>query len=110
MIGTPGFIGERLVQARKAREVSATALAEMIGVRITNVSGYEHGKQSPSPQIMDRITQVLNQPLAFFLRPLPSGYGEEDFWWRAMSSATKSARSRAYARHSWLREIVSYLQ
>jgi Zn-dependent peptidase ImmA (M78 family)/transcriptional regulator with XRE-family HTH domain len=110
MIGTPGFVGERLVQARQARDLSATSLAEMIGVKSANISNYEHGKQSPSPEVMDRITQVLNQPLPFFLRPVPLIHRDEDFWWRAMSAATKSARSRAYARHSWLREIVSYLQ
>jgi Zn-dependent peptidase ImmA (M78 family)/transcriptional regulator with XRE-family HTH domain len=110
MIGTPGFVGERLVQARQARDLSATSLAEMIGVKSTNISNYEHGKQSPSPEVMDRIAQVLNQPLPFFLRQVPQLHLGEDFWWRAMSAATKSARSRAYARHSWLREIVSYLR
>jgi Zn-dependent peptidase ImmA (M78 family)/transcriptional regulator with XRE-family HTH domain len=110
MIGTPGFVGQRLIQARQARELSSTSLAEMIGLNSVNISNYEHGKQSPSPEVMERITQVLNQPLTFFLRPLPRGNREEDFWWRAMSAATKSARSRAYARHSWLREIVLYLQ
>lgn len=110
MIGTPGFVGERLVQARLGRELSATSLAEMIGVKSANISNYEHGRQSPSPDVMERICQVLNQPLPFFLRALPLDHREEDFWWRAMSAATKSARSRAYARHSWLREIVSYLQ
>jgi Zn-dependent peptidase ImmA (M78 family)/transcriptional regulator with XRE-family HTH domain len=108
MIGTPGFIGARLVQAREARMLSATSLAEMVGIRSANVSNYEHGKQSPSRDVMERIATVLNQPSSFFLRPL-SLQPNEDFWWRAMSASTKLARSRAYARHSWLREIVSYL-
>ncbi len=108
MIGTPGFIAERLSQAREARGLTAVSLAEMIGVNSASISNYERGRQSPSPEAMERIASVLNQPLAFFLRPMPIAK-EEDIWWRAMSAATKSARVRAYARHAWLREIVCYL-
>jgi Zn-dependent peptidase ImmA (M78 family)/transcriptional regulator with XRE-family HTH domain len=108
MIGTPGFIGERLMQAREARGLNATSLAEMIGVKSANISHYEHGKQSPSPEVMERIVHVLNQPLSFFLKPVVC-YSDDGIWWRAMHSATKTARGRAEARYQWLREIVSYL-
>lgn len=104
---TPGFLGARLVQAREARLLTATSLAEMIGVKSANISHYEHGKQSPSPEVMERIADILNQPVAFFMRPMPNY--DKELWWRAMSSATKGARARAQARHSWLREIVAYL-
>jgi Zn-dependent peptidase ImmA (M78 family)/transcriptional regulator with XRE-family HTH domain len=108
MIGTPGFIGERLTQAREARGLTAVSLAELIGAKSTSISNYECGRQSPSPDVMERLVTVLNQPTAFFLRPMPQGE-PEDIWWRAMSSATKSARGRAQARHAWLREIITYL-
>jgi Zn-dependent peptidase ImmA (M78 family)/transcriptional regulator with XRE-family HTH domain len=108
MIGTPGFCGERLAQAREARGLTATALSEMIGVRKANISQYEHGKQSPSREVMERIVVVLNQPASFFLRPVTL-VGEDSIWWRAMSSATKTARGRAHARFIWLTEIVAYL-
>lgn len=108
MIGTHGFCGERLAQAREARGLTATALSEMIGVKKANISQYEHGKQSPSRDVMERIATVLNQPMSFFLRAV-TPVGEDSIWWRAMSSATKSARSRAHARFSWLTEIVAYL-
>jgi len=108
MIGTPGFCGDRLAQAREARGLTATALSEMIGLRTANISQYEHGKQSPSPDVMERIAGVLNQPISFFLRPV-TPVSEDSIWWRAMSSATKSARGRAHARFTWLTEIVSYL-
>lgn len=108
MIGTPGFIGERLIQAREARGLNAVSLAELVGVKSASISNYESGRQSPTQEVMDRIIDVLKQPLAFFLRPMPQKQSE-DIWWRAMSAATKSARARARARHEWLREIVSYL-
>jgi Zn-dependent peptidase ImmA (M78 family)/transcriptional regulator with XRE-family HTH domain len=109
MIGTPGFVGERLTQAREARGLTAVSLAELIGAKSTSISNYECGRQSPSREVMERLVTVLNQPTAFFLRPMPPGE-PEDIWWRAMSSATKSARGRAQARHVWLREIIAYLE
>jgi len=108
MIGTPGFVGERLTQAREARGLTAVSLAELIGAKSTSISNYECGRQSPSREAMERLVIALNQPAAFFLRPMPPGE-PADIWWRAMSSATKSARGRAQARHAWLREIVAYL-
>jgi Zn-dependent peptidase ImmA (M78 family)/transcriptional regulator with XRE-family HTH domain len=108
MIGTPGFVGERLTQAREARGLTAVSLAELIGAKSTSISNYECGRQSPSREAMDRLVTVLNQPTAFFLKPIPP-LEAEDIWCRAMSSATKTARARAFARHAWLREIIEYL-
>jgi Zn-dependent peptidase ImmA (M78 family)/transcriptional regulator with XRE-family HTH domain len=108
MIGTPGFVGERLIQAREARGLTAVSLAELIDMRSTSISNYECGRQSPPPEVLERLATILNQPTAFFLKPMPPGEAE-DIWCRAMSSTTKSARARAYARHAWLREIIAYL-
>jgi Zn-dependent peptidase ImmA (M78 family)/transcriptional regulator with XRE-family HTH domain len=109
MIGTPGFIGQRLAQAREARGLTAVALSEMIGVRSANISYYEKGKQTPSPEVMDRISQVLNCPRSHFLRPAKS-IEEGCIWYRSITSATKMARTRAEARFSWLKEIVDYFR
>jgi Zn-dependent peptidase ImmA (M78 family)/transcriptional regulator with XRE-family HTH domain len=107
MIGTPGFVGARLTQARQARALNVVALADLLGLESPSISNYEHGRQTPSPEIMDRLVDLLHQPHAFFLRPVSEC--TEDIWWRSMSSATKLARSRASARHAWLREILTYL-
>jgi transcriptional regulator with XRE-family HTH domain len=68
-VGTAGFVGQRLIEGREARGLSATSLAELIGISSQNISQYEHGNQSPSPEIMDRICEKLNLDLRFFLRP-----------------------------------------
>ena len=59
MISTPGFVGARLVQARKARGLSAIALSEMINVKSATISQYEHGKHSPPPEVLDAITDPM---------------------------------------------------
>src|ERR1700722_2970506 len=105
MVGTPGFVGQRLAQVREARGLSGVALAELLQVDNTNISNYEKGRQSPTAAVMERMVEILKVPPAFFLRPIqPEG---REFWWRSLSSATKSARSRAKARNMWLQEIIS---
>lgn len=108
MLGTPGFKAKRLEQAREARGLTAVALAEMVGVKSANISQYEHGKQSPSVAVMDKLVQILNVPPAFFLKPVrQSDMGGINY--RSMSSATKGARGRVEARYGWMKEIVAYL-
>lgn len=107
--GTPGFIGERLRQGREARTLTITALAELLGVTKAAVSQYENGTQSPRPEVMRRIEQVLNLPPLFFLRPVPDKSHSAIFY-RSRASATKTERARAENRHGWWKEVVDYLR
>jgi transcriptional regulator with XRE-family HTH domain len=67
--GSPGFVGQRLREAREARELTAVALADLIGVTRQAVSQYENGLQTPAPEVMRRITEVVRLPYHFFLAP-----------------------------------------
>lgn len=107
-VGTPGFSGERLVQAREARGLSAVALSEMVRVSPQAISHYEQGKHSPNPEVMDAISSTLKFPRAFFLRaPLP--LTSAPIFWRSKLGALKTARRRAEARLLWLDEILAFL-
>lgn len=105
---TPGFIGERLVQARKSIGLSGVGLAGLLDVSATTISQYEKNKQSPRPEIMDALCEKLNLPKSFFLRPI-ADRGERKVLYRSLSAATKAARERAETRFEWGREIVEYL-
>lgn len=109
MIGTPGFVGDRLVQARNARGLTAIALAEMVGVKSSTISQYEHGRHSPPPEVLDAIAQKLNRPRAYFLTPLRKR-DLSGLRFRSFSAATKAARERAIARFDWLRDVTDYLR
>lgn len=107
--GTPGFVGARLREAREARELTAISLADLLGVSRQAVSQYEKGLQSPAPEVMKRISTVLNLPIHYFLRPvLPED--ENALFYRSMNTATKSSRARAERRYGWVREIVGYVR
>src|SRR5215207_158393 len=59
------FNPTRLAVARKRNGLTRTALAERIDMSPRSVSAYEDGVQ-PSPEVLERIAQVLGFPVAFF--------------------------------------------
>jgi Zn-dependent peptidase ImmA (M78 family) len=79
-----------------------------VGVKSANISQYEHAKQSPSPSVLEKLSQVLNVPQQFFLKPEWTS-DMDRINYRSMSSATKGARNRVEARYEWMKEIVAYL-
>lgn len=107
-IGTPGFVGARLREAREVRGLTAVALAEIVGVRPQAISQYETGRSSPSPDVLLRIAAAVNLPEHFFLLP-EREHEPGTVFYRSMSAATKGARARAERRFGWLRDIVRYL-
>lgn len=108
-LGTPGFVGGRLREAREARGLSQTALAEILGVTRAAVSQYESGSATPRFEILEQISRVLNFPPHFFSRPLPQR-AEPTVFYRSMNSATKAARTKAERRFLWMADdFVPYL-
>ncbi len=106
--GTPGFHGARLIEAREARGLTGIALSDLIGVSRGTISQYESGVQTPRPEVMMRVSEVLHLPMDFFLRP-PAHNRSGVFNYRSLAAATKTGRRRAQRRHEWLREVVSWL-
>lgn len=105
---TLGFIGARLKEAREARYLTAIALSDLIGISRQAVSQYENGIQSPRPEIMKKIADILQLPVSYFRYPNEIETGT--IFYRSMSAATKSVRLRAENRYLWLRIIVAYLR
>lgn len=107
-VGTPGFSGSRLREAREVRGLSVISLSELALVSPQAVYHYENDKTSPSPDVLDRIADALRLPRSFFL--LPSRAEERGtIFYRSMASATKGARNRAEHRTVWLRDVAGYL-
>ena len=107
-VGTPGFVGERLREAREARGLSAVTLSELTGISQQAISQYQTGQASPGREALRLIATAVNLPEHFFtLAPREMDNGA--VFYRSMSSATKGARARAERRFTWLRDIVNYL-
>jgi Zn-dependent peptidase ImmA (M78 family)/transcriptional regulator with XRE-family HTH domain len=103
-----GFVGDRLIEARKARGISATDLADMVGVTPQSISKYENGHQSPKLDVVFSMATVLKFPCDYFLRAIPNR-DEQPIFWRARLSAPPLARDRAEVRLEWMKEVIDYL-
>lgn len=108
-VGTPGFCGARLIEAREARGLSQASLADITQIKAQSISQYELGKQSPSPEALSVICEKLNLPERYFLRSAVT-HSTERITYRSLTSATKAARVRAERRLGWLKEIIAYLR
>ena len=107
--GTPGFVAERLKQTREARGISATSLAEILGLTRQAIYKYELGEATPHPEITGKLSTILGVPVKFFMKPMFQ-LETAPIYYRSMSSATKSARTRAERRLEWLQESAAYLR
>jgi len=105
---TPGFVGRRLTEARRARGISATDLAGLVGVSIQSISKYENEHQTPRLDVLHAMAAALKMPHSYFFRPLE----EEDaapIYWRSRLSAPPVMRERAAVRLEWMKELVDYI-
>ena len=58
---------ERLLDARKQKELSQQELAKMAKVHFTNVGKYERGEANPSADVLNRIAKALEVSPDFLL-------------------------------------------
>lgn len=105
MRGTPGFVGERLTEAREGRGLTAVSLADLLGITRQAISLYESGESSPQSDIMEQIVSKLNLPIAFFLRPTNT-INRSAIFFRSLAAATKADRGRGNSRIEWLSTII----
>ena len=105
---TPGFVGSRLTDARVASSLSATQLAEAVGLSPQSISKYENGHQSPQIETLHTLARALGVPTTFFLKPKLQEHNEPVFW-RGSLSAPASMKARAAVRLEWMKEVVDYL-
>ncbi len=108
-VGTPGFVPERLVEARAARRVqSMKKLALMLGVSPSSVSRWETGKQAPEADALAELAKALRVRREFFLRPVFDS--PRPMFYRKLVSTLKRDREYQTSQVSWLHEISHVLQ
>lgn len=103
-----GFQGARLLEARRARAISAVDLGAMTGVSSQSISKYENGHQIPRREVLDRVATVLTFPIDYFFRQ-PQTEDARPVFWRSKMSAQSVDLERALVRLEWLKEMVDYL-
>ena len=108
-IGTPGFLGERLVEARESRCIATRqALASLLGKNGTTIGRWEDGSSTPEPEALLELAATLNLRPEYFLRPMQRGIGPVFF--RSLASTLRRDLGMQRARIGWLQEISFALQ
>jgi Zn-dependent peptidase ImmA (M78 family)/transcriptional regulator with XRE-family HTH domain len=107
---TPGFLGHKLREAREARGLNGTLLSDLVGVSRQSISKYENGDQTPSPDVLNALSQALQIPVDYFISPRKRTVDKKSpIFYRSMSAAKSRDRERAEQRYVWLQDIVAYL-
>jgi Zn-dependent peptidase ImmA (M78 family)/transcriptional regulator with XRE-family HTH domain len=109
---TNKFNGNMLREARQARGLKASQLANELAITRQAVSSYENNKKQPSSEIVHKICDVLNIPQNFLFQS--SQIENDDFslspiFYRSFSSAPISSRDIAKTKAKWTRRIFHFL-
>ncbi|WP_071592108.1 helix-turn-helix domain-containing protein [Baaleninema simplex] len=104
------FVGERLLQARKARGLTMEQLAGKVSLKRQAISNYERGKRFPSSETKDIMATILDFPPSFFGKELIlDRTKQETIFYRSMSSATKKSREKVEVELGWLVSLFDLL-
>lgn len=105
-VGTPGFIPDRLIEARAARRIpSQKALAALISVSPGSVSKWESGTHSPDSEALGLLAEKLQVRREFFLRP--PYVSDRPLFHRTLSSTLVRDLQYQQAQMRWLQEVSS---
>ena len=108
-VGTPGFIPERLTEARAARRIaSKSALARLLSVNASTVARWEDGSSSPDAEALTALSNVLHVRREFFLRPIYDSV--RAMFHRSLASTLVRDIDYQHAQMRWLHEFSAILQ
>lgn len=105
-VGTPGFVPDRLVEARAARRIpSQKALAALISVSPGSVSKWESGTHAPDAEALSVLAAKLQVRREFFLRPIFES--DRPLFYRTLSNTLVRDLNYQESQMRWLQEISS---
>jgi Zn-dependent peptidase ImmA (M78 family)/transcriptional regulator with XRE-family HTH domain len=97
------LIPARLTEARVAKKMTQAQLAALIEVSRQAVSTYELGTKNPDPEVMLRMSRVLEQPMTYFTRSEIPSFGKRSTVFFRKTGADTKKRNQACAVHAdWL--------
>jgi Zn-dependent peptidase ImmA (M78 family)/transcriptional regulator with XRE-family HTH domain len=106
---TKGLVSARLRDARLARRLNQSELAAQVSVSRQAISAFEAGEKNPDPSTMDRLANVLQQPLPFFFVEDGASFGELGTrFHRAYGAETKRRNSMCDVLGKWFVQTARY--
>ncbi|KNY21634.1 ImmA/IrrE family metallo-endopeptidase [Methylobacterium sp. ARG-1] len=105
-----GLVPSRLRDARIARGLNQTELADAVSVSRQAISAYEAGDKTPEPETMARIADAVMQPLAYFTAEDPASFGDYSTrFFRSFGADTKRRNLMSEVLGKWFVQTACYL-
>lgn len=103
-------LGERLYEARKLKGITAKIAADQVGVSPQAISLYENNQVTPQPVVFEKLVNLYDMPLEFYLKAPVSNFNCSTVFYRKFGRATKTAREKAFieSKHvvQWIVETI----
>jgi Zn-dependent peptidase ImmA (M78 family)/DNA-binding XRE family transcriptional regulator len=99
----------RLVDARTARGLTQTQLAEITGIKKQSISYYENGKQIPRPENVLNLADKLGVTLSF-LQKESFPCSEKTIFFRSHRGLSAKEWKKAEVKLHWFEELLSYFE
>jgi len=106
--GVTSFVGQRLEEARLARGLTQTSLAQMVERNSSSVSSWEGGRQLPDWATVEKLSAVLGVRSSLFAQELPEE--RRAHFYRSTASVTVGLQKKARARLRWAELLTENLQ
>lgn len=103
------LLPERIKEGRRARGLTQLELAEALYVSKQAISQYENGSNSPKPEVVEQMCEVLQLPHAYFTKSIPYKITTPIFF-RKRQTASKKHSDIFEVKIGWMVEIYQYLK
>ncbi|WP_017814491.1 helix-turn-helix domain-containing protein [Paenibacillus shenyangensis] len=100
----------RIRNARMARGMTITDLAEQLFITKQALSQYELGHSSPSGEVFMKIVNTLKFPTSYFFKPLPSNRPKGTVFYRSLKSTAQRSRDIQVARLDMQEDIFNFTE
>jgi Zn-dependent peptidase ImmA (M78 family)/transcriptional regulator with XRE-family HTH domain len=106
----PGFVPERLTEARIARQMSRRELAELAQITGQSIAYYESGERCPDMRMVLKFSESLGRSPGFFLTGSSAVRGGiQTRFFRSTGRRSNRVNDALDVRTKWLWEVVAFI-
>ncbi len=102
------ILPERIREGRRARGFTQSELADALSVTKQAISQYENGSNSPKPEIIELMCEILQMPHRYFTKPIPYKI-TTPIYFRKRKTASKKNSDIFEVKIGWMIEIYQYI-
>lgn len=103
------LVPERFKEARMARGMTASDLADKVGRSRQAISKYELGLIEPTAEVIYSLSNALDVPISFFYKPLSAPANRGTTYFRSLKTNAARAKEMLLTKSEWATQIAHIL-